>query len=362
MKKIINAIKILLIFLVTLFICNKVYATSITLEQIVEKFNKSSIVNDYKNAGGSINATKDVNSINIKVNASGKTEIVELLLEGNILSIEINKEEEAAFVKAYIASNVIDVIGQLHGYQEGELLQTINSDKATNYTLEKEGYEVENISSNKFKIKVDITKKIPLVDFSNTYIEVSDLEDLKQYISGDGSAEKSKGNIWFNKSGYDGEYTLLVAEKGILTENTYKSILSILEVMFDNNKVIEYFKNNYPNISSGDKEFNGFIIKVNPKDKTEWEKSLIPSDSGYEFVRIVIDKSLVISSANETEKLEDEKLNKDNSQTKVENKLDLDILPRTGEEINEFLIVLYIIVGICSFGLIILLLIKRKRK
>ena len=178
MKKVINII--VLMVLVILCICNSVYATSITLEQIVEKFNKSSIVDDYKNAGGSISATNDADSINITVNASGKTENVELLLQGNVLSIEINQEDESAFAKAYVASSVIDIIGQLHGYQEGELSQTINSDKAKNYTLEKEGYEVENISETKFKIKVDITKKIPLVDFSNTYIEVSDLQDLKK--------------------------------------------------------------------------------------------------------------------------------------------------------------------------------------
>ena len=68
-----------------------------------------------------------------------------------------------------------------------------------NYTLEKEGYEVENISETKFKIKVDITKKIPLVDFSNTYIEVSDLQDLKKYISGE---KEKNGN--FNRTN---EYT-----------------------------------------------------------------------------------------------------------------------------------------------------------
>ena len=69
------------------------------------------------------------------------------------------QEESSALVKAYVTSSVIDIIGELHGYQEGELAQTVNSDKAKNYTLEKEGYEVENISETKFKIKVDITKK-----------------------------------------------------------------------------------------------------------------------------------------------------------------------------------------------------------
>lgn len=348
MKKIINVIKITLIFLVILFMCNNVYATSITLEQIVEKFNESSIVDDYKNDGGSISATNDANSIKVTINANETTENVELLLEGNILSVEIDMEDINGFGKVYVASSIIDIIGQLHGYQEGELAQTINSDKIMDYTLEKEGFEAEKISETKLKMKVDITKKIPLVDFSNTYIEVSDLQDVKEYIAGDSSAEKRKGNVWFRKEYDDGENILLVAEKESLTENTYKSILSILEVMFDNDKVIEHFKNNYPSISSGDKEFNGFSIKVNPKDKTQFEESLIPSDSGYEFVRIVINKPLAISSTTETEK--------------VENKIDLDTLPRTGTETNELLIVIYIIVGSCSIGLLTISLMKRKRK
>lgn len=357
MKRIINIIKILLFFLVILFICNNIYATSITLEQIVEKFNKSSIVDDYKNTGGSINATNDANSINVKVNTSGKTENVKFLLEGNILSIEIDTEE-SAFVKAHVATSVIDIIGQLHGYEEGELSQTINSDKVADYTIEKEGFEVQDISSTKFKMNVDITKKIPLADFSNTYFEVSDLEGSKDFISGDGSSEKRKGNVWFNKSGYDGDYTLLVAEKEKLTDNTYKSILSILEVMFDNEKVIENFKSNYPNISSGDKDFKGFSIKINPVDKTEWEENLIPSDSNYEFVRILIDKEIAISSATQTNKEDNGNSNPKDSQTQLE----IDTLPKTGEVINKFLIVLYIIVGICSIGLITLLLTKRNRK
>ena len=45
-----------------------------------------------------------------------------------------------------------------------------------------------------------------------------------------------------------------------------------------------------------------------------------------------------------------------------ENKISLDTLPKTGEEGNGVLIVLYIIVGTCSIGLLTLLLIKLKKK
>ena len=280
-----------------------VAANSITLEKIVEEFNASSIVSEYEAVGGSISAVNDDGSISITLNANETTENIELLFEENILSIEIDEEEENAFAKVYITLKVLDVIGQIHGYREGELIKTLSSDEAMGYTLEEEGFEMYYTSETKFRIMTDITKKIPLLDFSNTYIEVSDIEYLKEFISGDGSAEDQEGNVWFNKSGYDGKYTLLVAEEVKLTENAYKSILSILQVMFDNESVVKYFKENYSSISIGDKEFAGFSIKVNPKDKTELEEFAIPSDSEHEFVRIVIDKGLVLSSVTEKEKV-----------------------------------------------------------
>ena len=40
---------------------------NLTQEQIAEKFNESSIVEDYEEAGGSIKATSDSESINVEV-------------------------------------------------------------------------------------------------------------------------------------------------------------------------------------------------------------------------------------------------------------------------------------------------------
>jgi len=36
---------------------------------------------------------------------------------------------------------------------------------------------------------------------------------MKEFISGDGSADAEEGNVWINKSGYDGDNTLLITEK-----------------------------------------------------------------------------------------------------------------------------------------------------
>lgn len=314
MRKLVKEITILTI-LILVSMGVKVYAATPTLEQIANAFNNCSTVKEYATYGTVWNATSNGNKLTISVTADNTTKNLEYTLENSILSANLSGN----FTFAILAANnvLIDSIGQLHGYSDGELFSTLNSDKISSYTIENEGFEIDN-----FQIKIDISKKIPLIDFSNVYIEVSDLQDLKDYITGDGSAEKNKGNIWFNKSGYDGENTLIIAEQNSLTDNTYKSILSIIEVMFDSSKASDYFKTNYSGISDGNKEFAGFKIEINPI-KTEFEELLLPSDSGCEFARITIDKDLVNSAIdgkiNNTENKEEYKKTYNSNDTEIEN-------------------------------------------
>ena len=293
----------MMVFILILIIsfANINYAANITLEQIVSKFNNCESVKQYANYGSIWKASSDDKNINITIEANGNTAELEYVLEGNILSTSL--EGDDAISGAMVSMVLIDCIGQLHGYSDGELFATLNSEEIQNYTLENEGIEIKQ-DTTKYIIKVDITKKIPLVDFSETYIEVSDLEDLKEFISGDGSAQTSKGNIAFWKGGYDNEMTVVIGEKEKLTENAYKSILSVLKVMFNSDKATNYFKENYSNISIGDKEFNGFKIEKNPT-KTSMEEVVLGKDDTYQFVRITIDKSLVNSYINKSDETDD---------------------------------------------------------
>lgn len=285
-----------LIFTILLSLLNNSYAATPTLEQIVNAFNNCEIVKRWANSesGNSFLASNNDTTLTITMVMSNETTEVVYSLDGDILSTTLTQDNIAG---AMASMYLIDSIGQLHGYEDGELLATLNSEETMNYTLDNDGYEIKQFDNKDVSIKVDITKKIPLVDFSNTYIEVSDLKNLKEYISGDGSAEKSKGNIYFHKDGYDGEYTLIVAEKNELTENTYKSILSILEVMFDSEEPVSYFQNNFPNLSTSDKELQGIKVEINPQ-KNDWEETLLDSDDTYKFVRLTIDKNSVIDSLN----------------------------------------------------------------
>lgn len=349
MKKLIIGIFIFIVF-ISMFICKSVYAATPTLDEIANKFNNCDTVKEYATLGSVWKATSNGNKLNISVTANSATTNLEYTLSGSILSANFSGDD--AFTGLAVTMVLTDCIGQLHGYSDGELFTTLNSDKIASYTVENEGFEAKETSDKNYQIKIDISKKIPLIDVSDVYIEVSDLQDLKSYISGDGSAEKSKGNIWFNKSGYDGENTLLVAEKENITENTYKSILSIIEVMFNSNKASNYFKSNYSAMSIGNKQFKGFKIEINPT-KTEWEEKLIPADSGYQFVRITIDKSeaskAFTNSTSTTETVDNE--------NKVAN---ISIMPRTGEEQNPFLIILYILITVAIIGIFTLMVTRKK--
>ena len=241
---------------------------------------------------------------------SGQTDTCEYTLDGSILSGQFPQDDVFSIGLASII--LIDEIAQLHGYAEGEIMDTLNSEEVLNYTVENEGLEMKQASDGTVDIKIDIDKKIPLITIENEYIEVSDLESIKEYISGDGSAQRTKGDIVFHKTGYDNEATVFVGEEGELTENTYKSILSILQVMFDSEEVVNYFEENYSSISVGNKEFSGFKIEINP-EKSNMEEVVLGTDDTYQFIRITIDKELARAAATGNVEEEEEQQQQGNS-------------------------------------------------
>lgn len=354
MNKTIKKITILTVLIIILLTNSKVYAVTPTLEQIVDKFNNCSTVKQYANSNYIWKATNSENKITLSATANGSTIEYEFVLQGSILSANFSQEE--ALSGLMFTSLLVDCIGQLHGYSDGEMFTTMQSDKIINYTVENEGLEIKKTSDDNCQVNIDISKKIPLIDVSNEYIEVDDLQEYKKFISDGGFANLSKGNIWFNKSGDDGENTVLIAEKEKLTENTYKSLLSIIEVMFDSKKSVDYFKSNYSGISVGNKEFTGFKIEVNPV-KTETEEKLIPSNSKYEFIRVTINKNLASSAINGTNnenKNTDNINNVDNTNSTnnninnnkqengKDNTLSVDNMPKTG--VNTILPIVGILV------------------
>ena len=336
----------------------RLLAETPSLQQIVDKFNNN--IGVKKNnvlRGKKWEAVVEDNNIVIYLDPEDSSINLIYSYDGNILLSIIPKELES---EGILATNyLIDSIGQFHGYSEGEINWPLIYGKAT--TLENEGYEITKSFDGKLIVKIDVSKKIPLPDSSDVYIKVEDLEIFKELIEGDGFASLNKENIYFNKSGKDGDNTLIVAEKNELTENSYKSILSIIEVMFNSKDVVDYFKNNYPSVSSN-KEFTGFKIEVNPT-KSDFEESLFPDDE-YKFLRITVNKEEVgnvvfgnSNGNNETNKEEDNVVGGNSNENNETNKEDYQttVNPQTG-------IAEYIIGGACmlSVGLVTLVLMNNK--
>lgn len=352
MKKIINVIYTLII-VVLLFIQLNVHAETPTLEQISLSFNNSPTVQEYAQYGTIWKAEKNGEKIIITCTATGSPTVnYEYSLNGNILSTSITGTEDEILKQIIIATILTDSIGKLHGYDYEETYSTLNSEQMMTYNVEEQGFEIKAISTNSFQVKIDISKKLQLLDFSDTYIKVSDLENLKNYISGDGSAEKRVGNVWFNKSGSNGKNVVLIAEKDNLTTNSYNSLLSILEVMFNSTDVVKYFKGNYYPVFIGDKEIRGIKVEVNPT-KTDFEEALIPSDSEFIFVRITIDKNEVKNALNG---IKNESLKEKDSQT--ETKVNV---PDTAKNIIIYMMIIGIISFVSGITLIVYVL-KNKKK
>lgn len=345
MKKLLKVVLIICLF--GIFDFSVMADTVPTLQQISDKFNNHSTIKEYAKMGATWKATTSDNKLIVTASANESSTTIEFILNDNILSSTVAKDD--LLTGSVVTSLVIDCVSQFHGYSENELDSTLQSEKIAEYTLANEGLEMSQSSSGELNVKIDISKKIPLLDLSGEYLEVEDLTMFKEYIAGDGSAERRKGNVWFNKSGYDGDNTVLVAEKNNLTESSYKSILSIIEVMFDSKDVVDYFKNNYPSISS-DKEFTGFKIEINPT-KTSWEQSLIPDDSGYKFLRISIDKAEVNNrnsqNGNVNNDTEDDNIN-DNSNQNNDNEYNSSNTvesPKTGLESHITILLLLVLIG-----------------
>ena len=307
-KKILCSLLIIICVFVNLYTIVS-YAASVTLSEISDSFNNSSSVQEYASYGTVMKATSEENKLIISVEYSGQTDTCEYTLDGSILTTKFSQENA---LSAGIATMIlIDAIGQLHGYKDGDLFDTLNSAEVVNYTVENEGFEIKESSDGSIDVKIDIDKKFTLVNVENAYIEVSDLEDIKEYISGDGFAQKSKGNIIMHKSGYDTEATVFVGEEGELTENAYKSVLSILQVMFNSEEVVDYFKENYGSITTENKEFRGFKIEINP-EKSNTEEVVLGTDDTYKFIRITIDKELARAVATGNVKEEEQQENGNN--------------------------------------------------
>ena len=286
MKKKILSISVLLFFMLVTLLQNKVVAATHTLEEIAEIFNNSSSVNDYEELFESefIASTdeSEPNAISITIKTENGSSKISFEKEGNILSNTHLDDENlvAAFLLA-------ESIGQANGYNDGELINNFNMfvDEVYNYTVENEGFEVKEDEGN-YSVKMDITKKVPLIDVSEYYLKPEEFDFIKNIVdegtTGNQTGRDSK--FAYNLLVGEDENQIYIGEKDEITDSTYKSILSAIEVMYGE-KAVEYFESIYPELSEGYMILDGFTIDYD----TDIDLEEQPIFTGTKVVLVTID-------------------------------------------------------------------------
>lgn len=262
-------ISILLVFILIILSQTNVFAMNHTLEEVAESFNNSSTVKSYQDFGIKMQAYTDEtepNVLSISLTISENTTIVNYELEGDILSYEHLTDDN--ILTAYFLA---DTIGQVNGYAYGEVLNNFNifTEEISDYTIEKEGFEI-NENNSYYSVKMNINKKVPLIDESTVYLKPSDLDTIKDIIDrntvGNQSGKKSK--LAYDVSFGNDESTICIGEKQENTESTYKSILSAIEVMYGK-EVAGYFETEYPEFEEGIAYHDGFTVECDVQIDTD---------------------------------------------------------------------------------------------
>ena len=257
MKKILSFI-LIFVFVIGLTACKN----DSQIDKVIKKFNNSETVKSYKEYGYEVKAEKSKNILKITTIVEKKKSTLEFKIDGNVLSNDNISDSD--LMQTMI---LIDSIGQVNGYKEGELVQNINafSKEIKDYTVEKEGLEI-SWNDESVSIKIDISKKIPLIDMKQFYLKVSDLDTLTELVKSkeDGNVNSKIGNIAYNVMINDNETTIIVGQEKELSDSAYKSILSIIEVVYGKDRV-NNFKELFPKLVNTKTTKEAYTLEPNYK-------------------------------------------------------------------------------------------------
>ena len=230
------------------------------LKDIVKKINNCESVKNYKEYGYKIKASAKKNTLTIISKMGDTKSKVDFNLNGDIIS-----NENLATEDLMATLLVINGVGQTYGYKDGELSQNINtfSDEFKKYTIDSEGLELV-ISDDKVSLKIDLSKKVPLIDMNTFYLKTSDLDMIKELVDDKETGNQSGkiGNIAYDIFIGNEESTIQIGQDEKLSDSAYKSIISVLEVMY-NKDIVKHFQEVYPKFIDGKKTIDAFTIEKN---------------------------------------------------------------------------------------------------
>ena len=282
MKKKILSIALILVIMIVVTGCGN----NSKLAEIAKKINNSASVKNYKEYGYEIKASTSNGTLIVTSKMNETNSKVEFKLNGDILG---NENLSTNDLMATLL--VINAVGQTYGYKDGEMSQNVNtfSDDFKKYTIDNEGLELV-ISDDKVSLKIDLSKKVPLIDMNKFYLKVDDFDMINELVNNNetGNQNGKIGNIAYDIFISDSESTIQIGQDEKLSYSAYKSIISALEVMYGDN-IANHFQELYPEFVDGKKVLEAFTVEKNYKIENQDETVF----KGTEVVLITIDNKKV---------------------------------------------------------------------
>ena len=261
----------------------------ITLNDIVDKFNSHSNLQNLKDLGYNCEAIAENNKIIVNVIELATENSEETNAKQYVFTLEnrnikfLDNTNDAIYSKLFLT--IVDSIGMVHGLEENEVMSLLNSVDLTITSID----GITSIqTANGTEITVNIDTKIDTSSLKTIYIETNDLKKQSSFIKDSGTAIIEKGNLKLYKQGDTKTSTIIIAEKDNLSSLTYNSILSIIEFLYPNE--LEMFKTNYPSITTI--SFDRYIITENPILSGEFQTYFEQYKNDYKFIEIKINKSI----------------------------------------------------------------------
>ncbi|MBQ3307362.1 MAG: hypothetical protein IJG68_04115 [Bacilli bacterium] len=284
MKKKILKIILILIIMISVTGCGE----NSKLNEIAKKINNCESVKNYKEYGYDIKATATKDTLTVNSKMGDTKSKVDYKLNGNILS-----NENLSITDLMSTLLVLNGVGQTYGYKDGELSQNINAftEDYKKYTLDKEGLElIMSDESDKVSIKIDISKKIPLIDINTFFLKSEDLDIIKDLVEEKKAGNQSgkSGNIAYDVFVTEEGSTIQIGQDDKLSDSAYQSILTALEVIYGENTA-NHFQEIYPEFKKEKISQDGFIIETDYK--VEDQEESIFKDT--EVVLVTIDNNSI---------------------------------------------------------------------
>lgn len=260
--------------------------TKITLNDIVNKFNNHSGLQNLKTLGYNCVAKVidnkiivDVNKIDIENTEDVSTKQYIFTLENRSFKFLDNNDD--IYYNLYLI--IMDSIGMLHGLEENEVISLLNSVDLTVTNID--GITIVQ-TENGTEITINIDKKIDTSSLKTMYIEINDLKEQESFLKESGTAIIEKGNLKLYKQGDEKTTTIVIAEKNNLSNLTYNTILSLIEFLYPNE--IDNFKTSYPKLTTI--SFNRYVITENPLLDEDFKNYFEQYKNDYKFIEIKINK------------------------------------------------------------------------